>query len=122
MSSFICSDKTINRILSFLAFNNPEFKNMTSDQITKFGQKMVNLNYMAYYQRYDKKEKPYVYVWKDTVCSSVQALKSLKCFLYQCYEGNINKRKLFKKLEHIEVWLMNKVINELESYDRAEWG
>lgn len=121
MSCWICQEKTINRILS-----NKEFDNLTVEDKTKLGQKMVNMNYDAYVERYGTKEVqsafPYTYKFQFVLTTLLQSLKSLKCFLYQCSEGNIDKRKLYKKLFDIEVLMMNRIINDLEEYDKVERG
>jgi hypothetical protein len=122
MSCFICDKKTIDRILNYISTNFDEFKLMSGKELDNFGQKMVDMNYQAYNYRYDSKEKSYVYIFQSVLVTPIQALKSLKCFLYQASEGNIPEKKLYKMLYKIEIEIMNKVINGLEEYDKAEWG
>ena len=60
--------------------------------------------------------------YEISMIRDIQVLKSLQCFLYQCTEGTIPKRKLYKTLRDIERVLINDIISKLPEYDKAEWG
>jgi hypothetical protein len=52
----------------------------------------------------------------------VQFFKSLQCFLYQCGEGNVPDRPLFKALQAVEDFLAPTVNQESPGYNAAIWG
>jgi hypothetical protein len=125
MSSFIVEDKTIHRILSKL------YKDKSTEYCDEMGKKLLRMNIDATNQRYPehpyltKKEdnnriRNYKFIWQKI--TDIQALKSLRCYLYQCGEGNIDKRKLYKELKKTSLeWAYN-IVNELKEYEEAEWG
>lgn len=52
----------------------------------------------------------------------MQALKSLRCWLYQCSEGNVPEQPLFKALERYAGDLAFHIVAELPGWNAAEWG
>lgn len=138
MSCFVVDNKTINRFLTFFYFGNDclhdtiktklaENKINTEDfiQLDKFGTKLLKMNIDAFEYRYDKKTIKRgldSYKFEISECSIYQALKSLSCFLYQCSEENIPKRKLYKLLREIERNMELHIINGLPEYEKAEWN
>jgi hypothetical protein len=52
----------------------------------------------------------------------VQFFKSLQCFLYQCSEGNVPDRPLFKALQDVEAFLAPTVNQDSPKYNVAVWG
>lgn len=49
-------------------------------------------------------------------------LKKLECYLYQCDEGNIYERDLFKGMRDIANQLTLLIVTGTEEYQSAEWG
>jgi hypothetical protein len=122
MSSFILEDEGICRILDNLK---------TLEYKTKFGKKLLKMNIDAIGQRYphnlflnksQQKERIAGFVYKNLNSSKLQSYKSLQCFLYQCSEGTIPNRKLFKELRKVQSRLSNEILTELPEYDVCEWG
>jgi len=50
-----------------------------------------------------------------------QFLKSLQCYLYQCYEGNIPDCDLYKELTNLKHTLQSYIISKMPEYQAAEW-
>jgi hypothetical protein len=50
-------------------------------------------------------------------------LKSLRCWLYQCSEGQVVKEPLYRFFNDVvEPYLMSKIICALPEYEQAHWG
>ena len=54
--------------------------------------------------------------------SEVQFFKSLQCFLYQCTEGDVDEKPLYKTLDAIRGLLVPFINQDSPEYDAAEWG
>ena len=54
--------------------------------------------------------------------SGVQFFKSLQCFLYQCCEGDVDGKPLYKTLTAIQHLLAPFINTDSPEYDAAEWG
>jgi hypothetical protein len=129
MSAYVVDDKTIHRIISFLNTNEARDwvdkslpLDLRSDR-EKLGVEMFKMNVAAIRYRYPDNKVKYVFKFKDiSAPDRIQALKSLKCFLYQCYEGKIPNRKLYKQLENISCSLQYHIIRNLPEYENAQWG
>ena len=98
---------------------------------TKIGKKLLKMNIDATEQRYpenpyltpkEKKERIKSFVFVPEQCGIIQAFKSIGCFSYQCSEGKIPKKKLYKQVQKWEFELAYKIINEMPKYQTAEWG
>ena len=136
MSSYIVKDKTLNRFLTWLYFlpsankssvyrklNDLGFALNEEIDFEILGKAMQKMNYEAVNYRYDKKNKPDGwFTFQNEQTKDVQVLKSLQCFLYQCTEGNIPKKKLYKCLKLIEDLLKNDIIEKNTDYNLMEWG
>ena len=48
--------------------------------------------------------------------------KSLKCYLYQCTEGEVPESELYKAIENISTTLAQYIISDLPEYELAAWG
>jgi hypothetical protein len=94
----------------------------------KLGQAMFLLNFDGVESRYGKGEAKtfrqlnYQYQYTQEV-PLVQVLKSLQCWLYQCLEGNVPDTKLYKLFDHdVQLYLMEKIIDQMPEYRKAKWG
>ena len=54
--------------------------------------------------------------------SEVQFFKSLQCFLYQCTEGDVDEKPLYKTLSVIQNLLSPFINRDSPEYDAAVWG
>jgi hypothetical protein len=129
MSCFILGNKELNQLVAWLVDSERVYEIFGFVKCPPYffngqtvGEKMRLLNEAAYFYRYGEvKHAPFVFVSR-LPCSDVQAFKLLQCFTYQCSEGNILKRKLFKLLAAIKIALAYKIISELPEYEKAAWG
>jgi len=113
MSSYVVKDRTIDIIVSFLG----------RDQ--KYGKQLMAMNCKAVNQRYNDRKgmsSNVGYSFKFVNASKIQVLKSMRCFLYQCYEGTVPGMKLYKDLEIEMRCLAIEVIDSLPEWKEAEWG
>jgi hypothetical protein len=97
--------------------------------LQEIGQAMRDLNIKAVKECYprlkdndeDLPSHDDTYQYQDEKVERYQALKSLKCWLYQCNEGQVDKTKLYKFFKELEYIMMNKIIHEIPEFDKAEW-
>lgn len=129
MSAFIVKCQTIDRILSFLFFSSKSLylaEDYTNEEkLTKIGRELLKMNIKAVNYRYsEKKEFSYAEKYSVTISpvSVFQALKSLKCLLYQCAEGNIPNTKLYREFREMEKRISDFIIYKLPDFEKAEWG
>lgn len=54
--------------------------------------------------------------------SEVQFFKSLQCFLYQCAEGDVDERPLYRTLTAIAELLAPFINQKSPEYEAAAWG
>ena len=54
--------------------------------------------------------------------SAISQYKAVQCLLYQCTEGDIEKREQFKRLEKTLHELAADIVCELPEYKTAQWG
>lgn len=136
MSSFIVSTECMNSIINGLFWKH-QFKDMYSGSYReqnlnelkdykKLAKKLYLLNQKAVEQRYPDDTSDYAelpkFEWIDKTVSDMQFLKSLQCFRYQCYEGNVPQTKLYKWIEGLIHNVMNYIIDKMPEYSKAEWG
>jgi hypothetical protein len=53
----------------------------------------------------------------------VQVVNSLRCWLYQCCEGDVPETALYRLFDdYIRLYLLNKIVTALPEYEDADWG
>ena len=136
MSAFLVEEKTINRILSYLAdeltrsdwfrskFTTALGVNFAGEWRTALGQKMWDLNQLALGYRYADPKQELLYQFSYASCPAIQAYKSVQCWLYQCCEGDIPEvSKLYTFFDTVVVRHMaSSIITTTPEYEQAEWG
>jgi hypothetical protein len=140
MSAFMVEDRTINYVVNWLRRNVEQFsfiphrlKELGFDTSVpgwaeKLGQAMFQLNVEAVEARYGTGEaakfRKLDYRFEHTeAVSLLQVLKSLRCWLYQCTEGDVPETALYGLFDtEIRLYLMDKIITALPEYQEAEWG
>jgi hypothetical protein len=137
MSAFLVENQIINKILTQLDTRIREsewFKEKVeveldvdfedADWETKLGQRMLDLNQLSLSQRYGDTKKELIYKFRTAHCSPIQAYKALRCWLYQCAEGDIPETsKLFNTFDKVlgPAWA-EFIIAKTPEYDEAAWG
>jgi hypothetical protein len=134
MSAFVVDDKTINRIATFLHddYNNKTWTLHRLEEIgittqEELGKAMFDLNVNAVNQRYGDgqaatfRSLDYQFTY-ELVLSTFQAVKSLKCWLYQCSEGDVPETPLYKIMDDYCNNVMYHIVSSNPQYERAAWG
>lgn len=129
MSAYIVNDLTINRIVSYLMRDRDRLPFIKDDlaeaniDLNELGQAMLDLNRRAVDYRYSESNEASVLVPATVPVTRIQALKSLRCWLYQCSEGNIpEEEELFKIMESYSGALAYAIVRTLPEFEQAEWG
>jgi hypothetical protein len=147
MSAYIVDKMCIDRIINYLFWNKDlycKLKNYRTGYSVshalkhegwkededadenKLGKDLFRMNADAVAQRYDEKpdySSANEYRFADLKPVSIaQAWQSARCLRYQCSEGNVPKRKLFKELNEFADELANKMATERAEAEKAEWG
>jgi hypothetical protein len=98
---------------------------------------MYRLNFIAYASRYDEEPMKELTKYVEDIlpididnykCEDLnifQLLKSLDCISYQCEEDIIDIKPwmapTLKKFKELRIFLMEKIVEELPEYKKAEW-
>jgi hypothetical protein len=140
MSAFLVEDETINRVVEWLSWEvtrSPRLKlslehtlgmnTRSASWEQELGQAMFQLNVAAVHDRYGEGEaarfRDLTYSYRPAHGSEIQVLKSLRCWLYQCTEGQVVKQPLYRFFNDVvEQYLMSKNICALPEYEQAHWG
>jgi len=69
----------------------------------------------------DAKDAP-AFKYQAVIRDGVAVYKAACCLHYQCTEGNVPKRTLYKALELIVEVVADRVISHLPGYESAPWG
>ena len=134
MSAYVVENVTISKIVRFLASTArpricgiPDgFSLAELDTIqgrTAIGQRMLDLNVRSVSERYRTQESAAPYVEVACVAHKpVDALKALRCFLYQSCEGSCDKDPLFVALSEFSRDLALGIVSNSPEYEAADWG
>jgi len=136
MSSFLVEDKTINRVITYLAIGKDlewvrrEIKNKfgfdldTEEGKSKLGDFMFKMNIKGTHQRYNggvEDFRPFPYHYRCyPYFTPYSALKSLACWLYQCAEGNVTKSEEYKFFDKLQGDLAYHILCGIKEYETAE--
>lgn len=136
MSSFIVGDELINKVVAGLyhlvMFGNgahtPRYYNkntatpQTEEEKRELAQKLYEMNVKAVNQRYGTNEKADDFTYKtEYPPEPVQLYKFIQCLHYQCSEGDVPEKQLYKDLEDIANFLARYIVSKLEAYENARW-
>lgn len=146
MSAFVVEDQTINIVVSWMnevcmaGYSHKYFYDLLP--LTKLGYKLDNpigpnrlaedmftLNCDSIEQRYGEGQaeefRPldFNYKFAPSGVNIYHILKFLRCFLYQCCEGNIPQQNtLYNALETVSLKIAGTIVNHLPEYETAPWG
>ena len=141
MSAFIVEDKTINTVLAFIKTDSAKNAHIyrplendianltfnTPDALKALGNMMFDLNIRAVEALYGKgqakKFRPLDYQYAAKLPPSrIQVFKSLKCWLYQCSEGDVPETDLFKAFYEVSGNMAKHIVTRMPEFDAATWG
>jgi hypothetical protein len=143
MSAYIVEDPTINRILSWLhcryareqiawgtnvsnLFAELGYDLDDSADIERLGQAMFQLNIAGVEERYGAGEaakfRPLDYQYRPIArCSLIQTIKSIDCWHYQCTEGDVMAKSLYRTFSRLLDLLCGHIVRRSAEYDAAQW-
>jgi len=134
MSAFVVTDKTINNFLTYLETS--DGKDWINRRLSEIGHKLLgdsdlgkelfDLNCWAINARYGDNQaeefRPLDYKYKtEPYCTRYQALSSLKCWLYQCEQGDIPDSELHKLFNNIAGNIAMDIVSDIPQYQKATW-
>lgn len=137
MSAFIVSDDTINGIVSFLNRHARDYRWLfdgkydlsQTEDLDKLGSDLYHMNCDAVDDRYgrgtaagDTSEYPAFEFKFRRDMHRAAVYKAMCCLRYQCSEGNIPERPLFKLLEEAIAAVADGIVKSLPEYEAAQWG
>ena len=139
MSAYIVGKETIDSIVTYIhhqpiaeiesyypaiyeAYQNGNKDPHYSPDPNKLGQKLWAMNVRAVDQRYSEKNPIEIYCFELRVARLIQTYKTLRCYLYQCSEGNVPQFPLYQDLEKLSYSIANKIISELPEYEETKWA
>ena len=136
MSAFIVENKTINAVVTKLTYDRngewqkAQFKKLGYDLDTlegrqQLGWAMFKLNIRAVNQRYngdaaDFRPLNYKFTFENDYLK-VAAIKALKCWLYQCTEGDCDKSELYLVMDKLANSWAYDVVRDLPEYEAQAW-
>jgi hypothetical protein len=140
MSAFVVNDATINKVVSFLAFNQMKSRHywptrvlkdhydLTNDEDAhRLAHDMFELNVIAVDQRYGEGEaadfRPLNFEYRSIMPPpAIVVYKALQCWHYQCSEGDVPERELYQLMDSIHNDLAHEIIHDMPQYEQAAWG
>ena len=138
MSAFMVENKTINKVITKLAYDRDGdwlkrkcreagYNLDTLGGRSKLGWDMFKLNMRSISQRYGageaEKFRPLDYSFGlEGNYTKISALKSLRCLLYQCTEGDCDKSPLYQLMDEISNSWSYSIVSSLPEYEQAIWG
>ena len=126
MSAWLVCDETLNHIASIMVrgySDNSPLANEHTDVSMANALKQMNLEalYQRYGDEYDENESFVTSALYPHAISPIQTFKHIQCFLYQCSEGNVPDRLLYKKVEKLQDQVAYSIVDNLPEYNDAKW-
>lgn len=122
MSAFMVDKKTIDRVITGMQTVGDGGRERTEDE-SELGVELLAMNARAMNARYgDEIELEDYRFTPRPLDSRCQLFKAMRCFLYQCSEGDVPEESLFKRVAKAADALCHEIVTALPQYDRAEWG
>jgi hypothetical protein len=125
MSAFIVNTTTMDKVVAAVLsrYQSRTFAGVPVSRETAkaIGKALFQLNADAVNQRYGERDQPPDYKWRHADTSDIQQYKAVQCLSYQCAEGDVPERPLYRELEHLERLMAAEIIRRLPAYERAPW-
>lgn len=134
MSCFIVPAETIDRIMSTIELQGGWARHAAELPVTHLfdwnalGRAMLELNATAFNARYGGRFADEVpddldrYVWQGRYVPLVEGYKSLRCWLYQCCEGEVPDHPLYVALGNYADALAVTLAESTPEYRSAAWA
>lgn len=140
MSAFIVEDRTICKIVTWLAWGNDVtwYRNRVEDlgydlskdlSVEKLAKDMWALNCNAVDARYGNGQadqmggRTFKFNFAGSGIGKFEVLKAINCWHYQCSEGDdVPNHPLYKVMETISNSLAQQIVSRMPEYDRIPWA
>lgn len=136
MSAFVVNTDTLNKIVSEMVAeaNEDSMREMFKvadgwfyyPLLVDDCQRLINdlhaMNVRAVNQRYGEDEQPERQHYTYQITRKIDAYKALRCFLYQCSEGDVPDEPLFKAMHELSNDWAHNIVIEMPEYDKQPWG
>lgn len=148
MSAFLVSERTINRVASYAAHDDfaqkhpevaailqgiigvPSAADISSGVgIREFAKCLMDLNELGLVARYGAESthgervawrENYSFHLEAGYSQPYEALKALRCLIYQCSEGDVPESALFKALDQLSAELAMRIVQDSDAYQKAK--
>jgi hypothetical protein len=119
MSAFVVTRETINCCAH--AWYDDD-RRPACEELDSIGRQLWRMNADAVAERYQEPPEPTDdFRYRPALYSPVQQFKALSCLLYQCSEGDIDQRPLYKQLEERRNAFARAIVMDSKEYDGAHW-
>ena len=141
MSAYIVEDSTINRIIAFLARKTEQKETWLTQPLLdlgykldtllgckRLGEELFTLNCDAIEQRYGEGEAQKMsndemyHFLRVSSSGNIQTLKAMRCWLYQCSEGDVGKNPLYQAIDQVSLKLAYEALTRTKEYEACSWG
>jgi hypothetical protein len=139
MSAFVVEDRTINQVVTWLQQQRPDsayhrkikeafsLDPLDHEDWDQVARAMFELSCRAVRQRYRDADEagmiPESFTPKCEPATAIQAYKSLRCWLYQCAEGDVPEASiLYSIMGEVADRMANDIACSLPDYEKASWG
>jgi hypothetical protein len=129
MSAFLVKNSTLSKLADALRrYDEDLYEEYKTDY--DLAKDLYEMNVQALKERYEDPSdliRPFEFTdeyWLDIEHNpkdKAQFLMSLACYLYQCFEGEVPKSALYKKLEDIDWRLSHEIAMKWAEEQGAEW-
>jgi len=129
MSAFLVKNSTLSKLADALrGYDKDLYEEYKTDY--DLAKDLYEMNVQALKERYEDPSdliRPFEFTdeyWLDIEHNpkdKAQFFMSLACYLYQCFEGEVPKSELYKKLEDIEWRLSHEIAMKWAEKQGAEW-
>jgi len=125
VSAYVVSPECIGRVLWGMVHGfDQRRRGMATQDRDKLGRRMHELNARAVAEHYREEPEtwPMAVNTPSKACSDIQAYKSLRCWLYQCTEGDVPEDRLYRDMADMaNAWACHLVAMS-DAYEKAGWG
>lgn len=125
MSAWVVEDDTVNLIVAWMRANDScwvrELGYDVKDNPGELAKDMFTMNVDAVKDRYPDDRYTYTFKYRDVpLLSDVAVYKAIRCYLYQCNEGNISSRNLYLAIERCASSLAHRIVASLPEFREAD--
>jgi hypothetical protein len=137
VSSYVVGAETLGRVVAHIEHANTFASRHLCDELTRLlglpsgerwhielGRALHDMNVSAVCQRYtDDSPGDYPYEHpRGHAPSLLHAYKALRCYLYQCSEGDVPLWTMYQMLVDYADHLANAIVQAMPEYDALPWG